>query len=119
MILIFRHMKIKNKNCMESYQELELVMKLRNSKSMFKEHLDEEAQANSTPKPTSSSAKVNQTPTARTLQRINRHLLLPNNMLRPSKIYKNEGKASEISIIDRWPKSVGSYWCWFWIITII
>ena len=92
-IPIFRHMKIKNKNCMESYQELELVMKLRNSKSMFREHLDEEAQANTTPKPTSSSAKVNKTPTARTLQRINSHLLLPNNMLRPSKICKKRRKS--------------------------
>ena len=87
MIPIFRHMKIKNKNCMESYQELDSVMKLRNSKSMFKEHL-EEVQANTTPKPTSSSAKVSKTLTARTLQRINSHLSLPNNMLRPSKICK-------------------------------
>ena len=78
---------------MESCQELELVMKLRNSKSMFKEHLDEEAQANITPKPTSSSAKANKTPTARTLQHINSHLLLPNNMLKPSKIYKKLRKS--------------------------
>jgi membrane-bound lytic murein transglycosylase MltF len=93
MIPIFRHMKIKNKNCTESYLELELVMKPRNSKSMFKEHLDEEVQANTTPKLTSSSAKVNKIPTARTLQRISRHLSLPNNMLRPSKICKKRRKS--------------------------
>jgi len=91
-IPIFRHMKIKNKNCMESYQELELVMKLRNSKSMFKEHLDEEAQANITPKPTSSSAQV-KAATPRTLQHINEHLSLPNNTPRPSKICKKRRKS--------------------------
>ena len=93
MILIFRHMKIKNKNCMESYQELELVMKQRNSKSMLKERLDEEAQANTTPKPTSSSGKVSKAPTPRTLRRTNSHLLLPNSMLRPSKICKKRRKS--------------------------